>query len=136
MELHICESPAWQYLINISLNSLAAVLHINKSNAAGNRQEVVHPCFRGISRLGSAFIFLQWFKLAHISIHVTSLHKWKKQGINHKFFNRRSISCNTTHRQSYHHLQAQLTGVKHRKANTRSEKVNNLKTAMKKTTKA
>jgi len=41
--------------------------------------------FRGISRLGSAFIFLQWFKLAHICIQVTSLHKWKKQGINHKF---------------------------------------------------
>jgi len=31
--------------------------------------------FRGISsRLGSAFIFLRWFKLAYISIQVTSLH--------------------------------------------------------------
>ena len=40
--------------------------------------------FRGISQLGSAFIFLRWFKLAHICIQVTSLHKWKKQGINHK----------------------------------------------------
>jgi len=45
--------------------------------------------------------------------------------------NRKSISHNTTHRQSYH-LQAMLTGVKRRKANTCSEKVNNLKTAMKK----
>jgi len=45
-------------------------------------------------------------------------------------FNRESISRNTTHRQSYH-LQAMLTGVKRWKANTRSEKVNSLKTAMK-----
>jgi len=47
-----------------------------------------------------------------------------------QIFNRKSISRNTTHRQSYH-LQAMLTGVKRRKANTSSEKVNNLKTAMK-----
>ena len=38
--------------------------------------------FRGISRLGSDFIFLRWFKLAHICIQVTSLNKWKKQGMN------------------------------------------------------
>ena len=48
-----------------------------------------------------------------------------------QILNRISISRNTTHRQSYH-LQAMLTGVKRRKAKTRSEKVNNLKTAMKK----
>jgi len=48
-----------------------------------------------------------------------------------QIFNKKSISCNTMHRQSYH-LQA-ITGVKCRKANTRSEKINNLKTAMKKT---
>ena len=48
-----------------------------------------------------------------------------------QIFNRKSISRNATHCQSYH-LQAMLTGVKRRKANTRSEKVNNLKTAMKK----
>ena len=48
-----------------------------------------------------------------------------------QIFNRKSISRNTTHRQSYH-LQAMLTGVKRRKANTSSEKVNNLKSAMKK----
>jgi len=30
--------------------------------------------FRGISRLGSAFIFLRWFKIAHICIQVTSFH--------------------------------------------------------------
>ena len=41
--------------------------------------------FRGISQLGSAFIFLRWFKLAHICIQATSLHKWKNHGINHKF---------------------------------------------------
>jgi len=44
---------------------------------------------------------------------------------------RKLISRNTTHRQPYH-LQAMLTGVKHWKAKARSEKVNNLKTAMKK----
>jgi len=33
---------------------------------------------RGISRLGSAFIFLRWFKLAHICIQVTSLRMWNK----------------------------------------------------------
>jgi len=48
-----------------------------------------------------------------------------------QIFNRKSISRSTTHRQFYH-LQAMLTGVKRRKAKTRSEKVNNLKTAMKK----
>ena len=31
-------------------------------------------CFRGISRLPSAFVFLRWFKLAHISIQVCTLH--------------------------------------------------------------
>jgi len=49
-----------------------------------------------------------------------------------QIFNRKSISRNTTLHQSYH-LQAMLTGVKRRKANTRSKKVNSLKTAMKKT---
>jgi len=48
-----------------------------------------------------------------------------------QILNRKSISHNITHRQSYH-LQAVLTGVKRRRSNTSSEKVNNLKTAMKK----
>jgi len=64
--------------------------------------------FPGISQLGSAFIYLRWFKPAHICIQVTLLHRWKKQGIN-RIFNRKSIWCNTTHRQSYR-LQAVLTG--------------------------
>jgi len=50
-----------------------------------------------------------------------------------KIFNRKSISCKTTHRQSYH-LQAVLTAVKRWKANTRSEKVNNLRLQRKKRT--
>ena len=41
--------------------------------------------FRGINRLDAAFIFLRWIKRARIYIQVTSLHRWKKQGINHKF---------------------------------------------------
>jgi len=49
-----------------------------------------------------------------------------------QIFNRKSISRNTTHRQSYH-LQAMLTGVKQKgQHKLSSEKVNNLKTAMKK----
>jgi len=39
--------------------------------------------FPRISRLGSAFIFLQCFKFADICIHETSLHMSDKQGINH-----------------------------------------------------
>jgi len=46
-----------------------------------------------------------------------------------QIFNRKSISCNTMRRQSYH-MQAMLTGVKRRKASTSSEEVNNLKTTM------
>jgi len=47
-----------------------------------------------------------------------------------QIFNRKSISRDTAHHQSYH-LQAMLTSVKRRKVNTKSEKVSNLKTAMK-----
>jgi len=47
-------------------------------------------------------------------------------------FNSKSISRDTTHRQSYH-LQVMLTGVIRRKANTRSEKGSNLKAAIKNT---
>jgi len=42
--------------------------------------------FREIIQLGSANICLRWFKLAHICIQVTSLHRWKKQQINRKVF--------------------------------------------------
>jgi len=42
-------------------------------------------CFRGISRLGSAFIHLRWFNFAHIYNQATSLHRWNKQGIYRKF---------------------------------------------------
>ena len=37
--------------------------------------------FRGISRLGSAFIFLRWFQFAHMCIQVDSLHRWNKESI-------------------------------------------------------
>ena len=48
-----------------------------------------------------------------------------------QIFNRKLISRNMTHHQSYH-LQAMQTGLKRRKANTSSEKLNNLKTTKKK----
>jgi len=54
-------------------------------NTYTNKSSTFSVGFRGISRLGSAFVFLRWFKLAHICIQVTSLNKWNKQGINHKF---------------------------------------------------
>ena len=41
--------------------------------------------FQRTSVQGSAFIFLQWFKLAHICIQVTQLHRQNKHGINFKF---------------------------------------------------
>jgi len=58
---------------------------LKKHQVVRDLKKFENHCFRGISQLGSAFIFFRWFKLAHICIQVTSLHKWKKQGINHKF---------------------------------------------------
>jgi len=60
----------------------------------------VSVCFRGISRLPSAFVFLRWFKLAHISIQVFTSHDGCKQGIDQQIFNRKSISRKITHPQS------------------------------------
>ena len=60
----------------------------------------VSVCFRGISRLPSAFVFLRLFKLAHISIQVCTFHDGCKQGIEQQFFNRKSISPKITHPQS------------------------------------
>ena len=57
--------------------------------------------FWGIRQLGSAFNFLWWFKLAHIYIQVTSLHKGGVLNPPEKLFNRKSISRTTTHLQSY-----------------------------------
>ena len=48
----------------------------------------VSVCFRGISRLPSAFVFLRRFKLAHISIQVFTFHDGCKQGIDQQIFNR------------------------------------------------
>jgi len=67
--------------------------------------------FWGISRLPSAFVFLRWFKLAHISIQVSTFHDGCKQGIDQQIFNRKSISRKITHLQSWK-LQAKLTGEK------------------------
>jgi len=61
----------------------------------------VSVCFWGIIRLPSAFIYLQWFKLAHISIQVCTFHDGCKQGIDRRqIFNRKSISRRITHPQS------------------------------------
>ena len=52
----------------------------------------VSVCFQGISRLPSAFVFLRWLKLAHISIQVCTFHDGCKQGIDQQIFNRKSIT--------------------------------------------
>ena len=57
-------------------------------------------CFRGISRLPSAFVFLRRFKLAHISIQVCTFHDGCKQGIDQQIFNMKWISRKITHPQS------------------------------------
>jgi len=71
----------------------------------------VSVCFRGISRLPSAFIFLRWFKLPHISIQVCTYNEGCKQGIDQRIFNWKSISRKIMHPQSGK-LQAKLTGEK------------------------
>ena len=58
----------------------ATLIHLTQPN----KSSTFSIGFRGISRLGFAFI-LRWFKLVHMCIQVTSFHKWKKQVINHKF---------------------------------------------------
>ena len=60
----------------------------------------VSVCFRGISRLPSAFVFFWWFKLAHISIQACTFHDGCKQGIDQQILNMKSISRKITHPQS------------------------------------
>jgi len=51
-------------------------LHIHLSRTQNNiKSSRLAVSFHGISRLGSAFFVLQCFPLAHICIHLTSLHK-------------------------------------------------------------
>jgi len=83
----------------------------------------VSVCFRGISRLPSAIVFLRWFKLAHISIQVCTFHDGCKQGINQQIFNRKSISRKITHPQSWK-LQAKLTDEKLKGWSNSREKTN------------
>jgi len=63
---------------------------------------------RGISWMGSAFIFLRWFKLACTSCNWFP-HRWRVW-INQQIFNKKSISCNTTHHQSYNLIQIEFIG--------------------------
>ena len=56
--------------------------------------------FPEISRLCSAFIFLRWFKLAHIYIQVSTTHNGGEQGIVQQIFNRKSISRKIAHPQN------------------------------------
>jgi len=80
-------------------------------------------CFRGINRLPSAFVFLRWFKLAHISIQVCTFYDGCKQGIHQQIFNMKSISRKITHPQS-RNLQAKLTGEKLKGWSNSREKTN------------
>ena len=83
----------------------------------------VSVCFRGISRLPSAFVFLRGFKLAHTSIQVCTFHDGCKQGIDQQIFNRKSISRKITHPQSWK-LQATLTDEKLKGWSNSREKTN------------
>ena len=83
----------------------------------------VSICFRGISRLPSAFVFLGWFKLAHISIQVCTFHDGCKQGIDQQIFDRKSIPRKITHPQSWK-LKAKLTGEKLKGWSDTREKIN------------
>jgi len=91
-----------------------SALHLDHVHSASSRNTTlkstsVSVCFRGISRLPSAFVFLRWFKLAHISIQVCTFHDRCKQGVDQQSFNRKSISRKIMHPQSWQ-LQAKLTG--------------------------
>ena len=80
-------------------------------------------CFRGINRLPSAFVFLRWFKLGHISIQVCTFQNGCKQGIDQQIFNRKSISRIITHPYSWK-LQAKHTGEKLKGWRNSREKTN------------
>jgi len=51
---------------------------LKKHQVVRDLKKFENHCFRGISRLGSGFMFLRWFELAHICIQVTLLHRWNK----------------------------------------------------------
>jgi len=85
---------------NSFLLRLPRYVNVKVNHLNCNCKLYVFCSLRGISWPDSAFIFLRWFKLAHICIQVTTLHMWNRQGIYLQNFNRKSISRNTTHRQS------------------------------------
>ena len=85
-----------------------------------NGRTSVSVCFRGISRLPSAFVFLRWFKLARIFIQVCTFHDGCKQGIDQQIFNSKSISGKITHLQSENCKQS--LRVKRWKAEVTAEK--------------
>ena len=66
------------------------------------------------------------YSALHVKPEVTTFHTWDKARNLPQNFNMKSISRNTTLRQSYH-LQAMLTGVKCWTDKTRAKKANNLK---------
>ena len=120
--------PHWHLRVRSWSNVVKTMLHVPQtrlglSYVAANvawksllaqytlKSTSVSVCFRGISRLPSAFVFLRLFKLAHISIQACTFHDGCKQGIDQQIFNRKSIWRKITHPQSWK-LQAKLTGEK------------------------
>ena len=73
---------------NVSQQLLRVLLHDLICDNVTNilKSTSVYVCFRGISRLSSAFFFLRWFKLAHISLQVCTFHDGCKQGIDQQIF--------------------------------------------------
>jgi len=102
----------WNWIFQwSSKNSKNTYDKMNMGPVVTLKSTSVSVCFRGISRLPSAFVFLWWLKLEHISIQVCTFHDGCKQGINQQIFNRKSISRKIMHPQSWK-LQAKLTGEK------------------------
>jgi len=102
----------------VALNNLNQVL-----NTEFNCKNQFRISLRKFLTTGGGYINISKYVLWYSSNFTPQVKEARNQS---QIFNRKSISRNTTHRQSYH-LQAVLTGVKRWKANTRLEKANNLR---------
>jgi len=86
----------------MTLSKAPSIVYVSQdlSDLVALKSTSISVCFQGISRLPSAFVFLRWFKLAHIYIQVCTFHDGCKQGIDQQIFNRKSIPRKITHPQS------------------------------------
>ena len=109
--------------IQIHFSLFESFVRVSNFRGFSLKSTSVSVCFWGISRLPSAFVFLRWFKLAHMSIQVCTFHDGCKQGIDQQIFNKKSISRKITHPQSWK-LQAKLAGERLKGWSNSREKTN------------